>query len=478
MAPLSGGNQMEALQRIEHELENVRAAWGWAVDHNDLGTIERSTDSLARFFSLRSLSQEGNTAFALAIEKVRMFTEALEGSERDEQQLIGKLLLARAKFLVETGMYEQASLLAQHAVELGASIQQVSIEAEGFLQWGRSLWILGKYESAHPKLERALILARSAQLRHVEADSLRYLGNIASDTGDFPRDRAYYEQALYLYREMGDGYGECLILGCLGIFFYQHGDYIRGKEFYEQELHMSRKIGNRAQECHALNGLGDIYIECGNYSKAKEYNEQALHISRESNNLRYEGVILGALARIYYCLGDNVIACQYCQQALVNARQIGTDRTQGITLTIWGHALVGQKRLPEAVDAYQRASAVRRKLGEHHLLMEPLAGLADISLIQGAVSQAQTQVEEILEFLKTNTLTGTDDLRIFLTCYRVLEANEDLRAGEILNTAYRVLQERADKVSDAPLRRSLLENVAIHREIVEAYNLNRGAHQA
>jgi hypothetical protein len=57
-------------------------------------------------------------------------------------------------------------------------------------------------------------------------------------------------------------------------------------------------------------------------------------------------------------------------------------------------------------------------------------------------------------------------LRIYLTCYRVLQANADPRAEEILCTAHNLLQERAAKIDDEELRRSYLENVAAHREIV------------
>ena len=56
-------------------------------------------------------------------------------------------------------------------------------------------------------------------------------------------------------------------------------------------------------------------------------------------------------------------------------------------------------------------------------------------------------------------------LRIYSTCYRVLSANEDPRAGEILDAAYHQLQERAATIEDEDLRRSYLENVPHHREI-------------
>jgi hypothetical protein len=107
-------------------------------------------------------------------------------------------------------------------------------------------------------------------------------------------------------------------------------------------------------------------------------------------------------------------------------------------------------------------------LGEHALAAESLAALARISLAKDDLAQAQTQVDEVLVCLESDLLDGTDEpFRVYLTCYHVLQANQDPRAQEILTTAHRLLQERAAKIDDDELGRSFLENVAAHREIVK-----------
>ena len=85
--------------------------------------------------------------------------------------------------------------------------------------------------------------------------------------------------------------------------------------------------------------------------------------------------------------------------------------------------------------------------------------------------------EEVLSYLKTTTLDSTDDpFRVYLTCYRILRANQDACAQAILNTAYTLLQERAANIGDEEMRRSFLENVPTHRELVREWTNNeRGA---
>jgi hypothetical protein len=95
---------------------------------------------------------------------------------------------------------------------------------------------------------------------------------------------------------------------------------------------------------------------------------------------------------------------------------------------------------------------------------EPLAGLA----------QAFTYVDEAMGYLESHELVGTDELfRVYLACYRVLRANEDPRAEQLLNRAYDLLQGRAAKIADEGLRRSFLEDVAANREVLREWQSAR-----
>lgn len=114
-------------------------------------------------------------------------------------------------------------------------------------------------------------------------------------------------------------------------------------------------------------------------------------------------------------------------------------------------------------------------MNQLNLATEALAGLARVALAQGDPPRAQTQVEEILRYLEHGTMDGAEHpFQVYLTCYRVLRASQDPRAQGILATAYRLLQERATKITDEELRRSFLESVAAHREIVREYEGSRG----
>jgi hypothetical protein len=104
--------------------------------------------------------------------------------------------------------------------------------------------------------------------------------------------------------------------------------------------------------------------------------------------------------------------------------------------------------------------------------MESRAGSARAALAQGHLAQAQADIAAILAHLDAgNSLDGTDEpLRIYLTCYQVLQVSEDERAEGILVAAYQALQHRAARLADERTRHVFLEGVPWHREIVRAYS--------
>ncbi len=73
----------------------------------------------------------------------------------------------------------------------------------------------------------------------------------------------------------------------------------------------------------------------------------------------------------------------------------------------------------------------------------------------------------MLDYLDSGgSLDGADEpLRVYLTLYLVLRQAGDARAAGLLETAARLLDERASRITDEAARRAFLENIEHHREI-------------
>jgi tetratricopeptide (TPR) repeat protein len=216
-----------------------------------------------------------------------------------------------------------------------------------------------------------------------------------------------------------------------------------------------------------LGTLGLIHCQQGDYVQARTFLEESRQILRDFGERWVESKTLVALSLACHVQGSDEAARDYAQQALENG-PAPYHLGQGDSALALGHALAGLGDGAGAIAAYHEALDRYRQSGYLNPPVEARAGLARVALAQGDKLQALEHVEAILHHLQAHTVDGTHEpFRIRLTCYQILRANKDARAGEVLRTAYGLLQERAAGIEDERLRHSFLEKVPFHRELVQ-----------
>ena len=485
------GDFEAARTQLEQALGLARAASTLRVR---LGAHEGSVEALrsVEVESLRSLGNvsvhQGDYPKGRAYYEQSLGISREIGDRRGEADALNNLAIASW----DQGDYAEARAYCEQSLRAYREIGDRRGRSRALNNLGDVCIFQGNYAEARAYYEQALRVKREIGDQGGEGVALLNLGEVCIVQGNYAEARAYLEQSLRIFREIGDRRKEAFVLDSLGVVFTDQGDCAEARTYCEQALQTCRQTGDRRSESRVLLNLGYVFHQQGDYARARAHYEQSLGISREIGLGRGKAMALSNLSLLSHHLGDDEAAREFGQQALLIAQEIGDRHVQGRALTRLGHALAGLGHLGQAAEVYQQAMNLRRELCEHNRAMESLAGLARVSLAQGNLPQAQAQVEEILNYLETNTpstgpsarlrraqsgrsgqgsghgLEGTDEpFRVYLTCYHVLRANQDLRAQEILVTAHRLLQEQAAKISDEEMRRSFLENVAAHREIVE-----------
>ncbi|MCB8946038.1 MAG: tetratricopeptide repeat protein [Ardenticatenaceae bacterium] len=407
--------------------------------------------------------------------------------------------------------FKLADVKSEQAALLALTIGDTRQQATAHMRWGRSQWRQGAFAEARDQLSQALRLVDEGQVTQVQADSLRTLGALAAEQGVYVEADLYFQQALEICRQLHDKKGESDVLNGLGVVSSRLGNYEAAKEHYEAALQIRQEMGNRRGQGQTMNNLGVVYGYLGDYAQSKSYYEQALRIRQQIGDRRGEGLALGNLGAIYVHLGDYHHAEMYCQQSLALSQAIGDRWGEGWSLAYLalvahlqgqqdealrlgeaarqmttelgdrptlGGVLVtlGQVRLAlqqwSAAEAdFEEALVLRRALNEQNRTMEPLAGLALVALLRRQLTRARGFVTEILDFLQGHALGGTVDIFwIYRVCYDVLRAVGDERADVILGEGVALLQAQAARISDEGLRRSYLEEVEVHRELVAVWN--------
>jgi class 3 adenylate cyclase/tetratricopeptide (TPR) repeat protein len=484
----------EQLGLLAHHWERARVAEK-AIDYlrraGEQAAVHFANVEAVEYFSRAlDLTSEEDLVGRYALTSAREAVYAVQGMREDQRQDLAALAeiagaLAqrdggpeaarrRAEVALREANYGKATAdflaavdAAQRAVHLAQATGDVGLEAEGYLHWGYAVVMSSDRREGQLLLEKALALARWAGRRTLEADILRELGTSFVVQEEYDQAKECYERALRIWREIGNRRGEGRALsGLLGVAFFTTA-WSKARLYAEESLRLCRLVGNHREEGYILGTLGVMSYAQGDYATSKRYCEQGLRCFREVEDRQGEGFNLAGQGRIAHEMGDDRAALDFGQQALDIGETIESALVQARALVSLGHALAGLGCLAEARDAYQRAVSLGMREG-----MNARAGLARVLLSEGDLIQAQAYVEEILEAAQSNpAFDGTwEPFRIYLTCYHVLRASDDPRAQEVLSTAHRLLQESAHEIEDAGLRRSYLENVSAHREIVSEFS--------
>jgi predicted ATPase/DNA-binding SARP family transcriptional activator/Tfp pilus assembly protein PilF len=466
---LYGSTPQKPVAELRLDLDNIRAAWQWAVQEARIELLTHGANGLAAFYTIANLFQEGERAFDLALMSLQGRVEDAGPLARqsDLQALLGRLKSNQAGLLYWLSQFDQAIRTAQEAIPLAQAAGDIASLAEAYRNWGISLFRQEQIDAAQAPLSRALELARASRLIRIEAFSLLGIGLLAHAQHDLSTALVYHEQALAICRASGDSYAETVVLLDIGNIAISKWDYVAALGYYKRVLAICQSLGDRVYQGLVYNNLGFVAYHLGDIGRARNYCQLALRISRELGDRYNEVLVLQNLSQMSHQLGDHAIAQALAEQSARLAEQNGSTGWHGLALHHLANAQLALGRQDEAVESYQRGLELMRVSGWNDDAMQALAGLARAALARSDSAQALELIEPILLYLTTSSLGGIDEpFRVYLTCYQVLQACGDARALDILQTAHQLLQARAALIGDQRLRRSFLENVPVHRELL------------
>jgi tetratricopeptide (TPR) repeat protein len=351
-----------------------------------------------------------------------------------------------------------------------------ALEATSLYWLGQIAMFTRNAEGSKDYLNRALEILGEIGDRRGQGSVLLGLCSAHRRLEEFYQCQVYGEQALALARETGERREEGWALVELGKARRTSGDYAGAAAYWEPALPIFEETGSRRGEAWVREMFGWLARVTGENAAARDYMEQALPLFRQVRELRSEGRVLVELAEYCLSLGDHDAGLTYAREASSLGERIGNAQIQGTALTVEGYILYDVGQFAPAAAAFQQAISLRQGFIIPITVTLPLAGLVKVCLAQGDRARALSHVEAILESAGTPSRLRhlTEPFPVFLVVYRVLHANGDRRAAEVLETAHRLLLAQAAKIGSEDLRRAYLENVAAHREVVALWERDSG----
>jgi len=313
---LKGPREVEARDDIEADVENVRAAWLWAVQRGHWQAAGRAMEALTRFFTAQHRRADGRALFQAAVDalesgehpallggalvRLASFTDDLGQSQALIERGLGLLrdvvargeagpellagpLMALAVILVQRGEPDRAQALYEESRALA--------ETHGdrwTLAWvNRNLgllagWVRGDIAAGEHYMQQALSLFRDIGLQTGIANTLYALAALVHMRGDRAETLRLNQEALEIFRTTRSRMGEAVVLCAMGWQSYMIGDYEQSRRSLEDSLRIRRILGDQGRVPHE--NLSFTLQALGDDAAARDHLRAALNILAQARN--------------------------------------------------------------------------------------------------------------------------------------------------------------------------------------------------
>ena len=368
----AGGNPKQSGEEITTEIENIRAAWRWALAGARVKELGQSLEGLWGFYDARGWFKEGEESFGQAVE--RLMEEVGSGGtkkrgniqEEENTRLklvLGPLLTRQGWFYYRRGDYRKS----KEVLHVGlTTLRQAEVDVEREMvfvlgQLGLVAWYLGDYTAAKAYLE-ASVSAGSQ-----EAGWFRFFvdfarGQVSQALGEYEAARQLYQMNINGGRAMNELRGVAIQQICLGTVLIAEGEFAEAEQLLQDSLIICQEVNDPFGEALALTHWGAAADRQGQYRVAQQRYQAGLEVFEEIGDRWGVALALTGVGQTTCALGEYEAARQCLRQALRTALVIEAKPLALTALVGWA-VLLRASRQDE--NRSKRASRLLKLILDH-----------------------------------------------------------------------------------------------------------------
>jgi predicted ATPase/DNA-binding XRE family transcriptional regulator len=343
---LKSGAQQEAIRRLTDEVDNIRAAWVWAVQHKKFVLLGQAGRGFGWYFEITGLYREG-------IEQLELLVQALRAEPKNDpwQRALGLALIHQALLYFRKGEFDHAQKLYEESILILRPVGDQVLLADALSFLGTILHLLGQYERAKSLLEEGLSFAQQSNERWFEAWAIYNLGHVESLLGRYSQG---YEQMLVgldMWRELGDPQSIALGFNFLIPTLINLGRFDEAKAFMYESIALCEKSKNHWGRGTAFRYLGLTCIAEGQFMEAEAHLLKSLEIFGEF-------AVGWDIARSLTYLGDVAMMAGDIAEAIKKYRDALQSSVEAQAIPIALDALLGLGSLQAQTGKLESAMAL------------------------------------------------------------------------------------------------------------------------
>ena len=328
------------------EADNIRSAWDWGVLRADSALMEQFLESFLYFFDIQGRYQECLDMTGRALQALRAGDHTLKtpGYSRG----LGRVLALQAAFQFRIGAFELARQGAEEALNLLEPFQPHRDVGHARLYLGAALYGLGELDQA---------------------------------VGWFLAAAAAYEEA-------GHAWGVGATLDNAGYLEFLRGNLAAAEIHSKRALAIAQQTGSRYLLTGVYDHMATLMAAQRRFDEAMVYVERCRKVLDELDRPYIVASLSLSLGQIAAQAGEWVSAEEHMLRALGLARTTGNRLDIVKALIQLGQARVARNHLAAAQDALREAAVLGREIHAEGLLVDVVAGLADLACAAGRRSEA------------------------------------------------------------------------------------------
>ncbi len=273
---LKGAAQREALRQLTDEIDNVRAAWAWAVQREKFGSIGPALRSFALLFDIGGWVRQGIEALETVVQALRSRSE-----DEERQSVLGQALTQQGDLFFRGGEFDQAMIRFEESLSILRPIGDPALLAGPLIFSGTIMHLVGENERAGSRVDEGQACAQAAGDEWFEAYAVFGQGRIASQLGRYEEGYEQMLAGLAMWRGLGDLRYTALGLNFISPTAIQLARYEEAGAFLRESLALCTQVGDRWGMGTAYRYMGLAALAQGDITEAQSLIHKSLDIFTE-----------------------------------------------------------------------------------------------------------------------------------------------------------------------------------------------------
>jgi predicted ATPase/DNA-binding SARP family transcriptional activator/uncharacterized protein HemY len=270
LGPLLHADQVIWIERLESELDNIRAAIKWSIEGGSLEDTKgselrvvaglRLLGSLGWFFE-----RHGRRA------PVNLLTQLLDLPAAKAKTSWRVKALDTCGFIhIQCGQYKKAQRVLEEALRVARELDDIENLTWALSRLGAVLTLQGEYKNAQPYLEEGLALTQEmgSEGQLAVAWCLTFLGDISFNHGELENAEAKYEESVAILRVQENQSMLAFSTRYLGFLALRRGDIAEATRLFEESLRLNQAVNHTQGIAHCLAALAGAAAKQGEIARA------------------------------------------------------------------------------------------------------------------------------------------------------------------------------------------------------------------